>query len=104
MHWVTARRRLVSTSLYGTEYPARFVLHSGTGLGSGRSCHRYRIFTRRLGHIVLHLYDASFRHSEDNACRAEIRRALARTLMYIGVPMGLQFSITAMAHYVAKRQ
>ena len=45
------------------------------GWGSGRSCHRYALkpFTRRLGHIVLHLYDASFRHSEDNASR-EIRR------------------------------
>lgn len=85
--------------------PARFVLHSGTGLGSGRSCHRYRIFTRRLGHIVLHLYDASFRHSEDNASRAEIRRCFGtHTDVHRRTHGTAIFHYCHWQHYAAKRQ
>ena len=75
------------------------------GWGSGRSCHRYRIFTRRLGHIVLHLYDASFRHSEDNACRAEIRRCFGtHTDVHRRTHGTAIFHYCHWQHYAAKRQ
>lgn len=95
MHWVTARRRLVSTSLYGTEYPARFVLHSGTGLGSGRSCHRYRI-SQGVSAILCYIYMMRrFDILKTTPAERKFDGALARIQMYIGVSMGLQFSITA---------
>mgnify|MGYP001062364757 CR=1 FL=1 len=68
-------------------------------------CHRYRIFTRRLGHIVLHLYDASFRHSEDNACRAEIRRCFGtHTDVHRRTHGTAIFHYCHWQHYAAKRQ
>ena len=63
------------------------------------------IFTRRLGHIVLHLYDASFRHSEDNASRAEIRRCFGtHTDVHRRTHGTAIFHYCHWQHYAAKRQ
>ena len=57
------------------------------------------------GHIVLHLYDASFRHSEDNASRAEIRRCFGtHTDVHRRTHGTAIFHYCHWQHYAAKRQ
>lgn len=64
-------------------------------MGSGGSSCGYGILTRGFGCIVLFVYDASFEILKGTPTEHKFRGALAKTLLYIGVPMGLQFSITA---------
>ena len=87
---------LFSTSLYSTESPARFVLlfwYWGWGVAGAAIA---TVFSQGVSAILCYIYMMRrFDILKTTPAERKFDGALARTLMYIGVPMGLQFSITA---------
>ena len=63
--------------------------------GEWRERHRYCLFTRSIGSACYVYMMNRFEILRTTPAERKFDSALARTLMYIGVPMGLQFSITA---------
>ena len=94
--WEIARLLLVLVVLYGLECFLGFILHLGARMGRDGSGYRYGFLARAFRHSMLFIYASEisdltgyFFRGSKVSCRA------GPYLIGMGVPMGLQFSITA---------
>lgn len=95
MRWATARPVLVPAFLYYTEHCARFVLHPYVRVGVAGAAIA-TVFSQGLSALLCYIYMyRKFDILKTEPADRRFRSDLARQLLYIGVPMGLQFSITA---------
>lgn len=87
---------LVPVSFHGVEHHTRFILHPCARVGSGRRGHRHGVLARLVGRAVLHLHMyRKFDILKTEPYDRIFRKDIAGQLLSVGVPMGLQFSITA---------